>query len=172
MLQILKNSHFKLCFELYWEQCLRLSFCFIRTEEIQSRRNSLWGFGVGECHKPSAFLSLPCQSGSLLGCAMRSRQHIWGAKVASDEIISCRIHLGWQQCARKGARQWRGARSQQGRWRLGGRQHLPVTVWVKQSSLPHWLSFYSGPIFGKLNLIEALSPADYLQCSLTAGPDS
>lgn len=61
MLQILKNSHFKLCFELYWEQCFRLSFCFIWTEEIQSRRKSLPGFGIGECHKPSAFLSLLCQ---------------------------------------------------------------------------------------------------------------
>lgn len=63
MLQILKNSHFKLCFELHWEQCLRLSFCFMWTEEIQSRRNSLLGFGIGECHKPSAFPSRLCQKG-------------------------------------------------------------------------------------------------------------
>ena len=108
----------------------------------------------------------------LLGCAMRSRQHIWGANVASDEIISCRIHLGWQQHAREGARQWQGARSQQGRWRLGGEQHLPVTVWVKWSSLPHGqcrsngASFY--PSIQGPNLLRAFSlksPALLPTCS-------
>lgn len=86
MLQILKNSHFKLCFELYWEQCLRMSFCFIWTEEIQSRRDSLPGFGIGECHKPSAFLSLLWQRNL-------SWDVPWGADSVSGELMWLQMKL-------------------------------------------------------------------------------